>query len=39
MGNFKKHIEIAKEKLVAVISAHKNEQYTVVGDLATKVIE
>ena len=39
MGNFKKHIEITKEKLEAVISAYKNKQHTVVGDLATKVIE
>lgn len=39
MGNFEKHIEIAKEKLQAVISGYKNRQHTVVGDLATKVIE
>lgn len=39
MGNLNKHIEIAKEKLRAVISAYKNKQNTVVGDLATKVIE
>ena len=39
MGNINKHIEIAKEKLQAVISAYKNKQNTVVGDLATKVIE
>lgn len=39
MGDFKKHINIAKEKLSAVITAYKNKQNTVVGDLATKVIE
>jgi len=39
MGNINKHIEIAKEKLQAVISAYKNKQNTVVGDLATKVAE
>ena len=39
MGNRAKHIRIAKEKLQALIAAHKNKQYTVVGDLATKVVE
>ena len=39
MGDFKKHLDIAKEKLDAVLSAYKKRQYTVVGDLATKVIE
>lgn len=39
MGNLDKHIEIAREKLQAVISAYKNKQHTVVGDLAVKVIE
>lgn len=39
MGSFKKHIQIAKEKLSIVILAYKNKQNTVVGDLATKVIE
>lgn len=39
MGNLNKHIEIAKEKLQAVIFAYKNKQNTVVGDLATKVVE
>src|SRR3989338_2905427 len=39
MGNFEKHIEITREKLQAVITAYKNKQHTVVGDLAIKVIE
>jgi len=39
MGNLKKHIDIAEEKLKAVISAYKSNFHTVVGDLATKVIE
>ncbi|MDI6738635.1 MAG: hypothetical protein QME12_09080 [Nanoarchaeota archaeon] len=39
MGNFEKHIEIAKEKLRAEISAYQNNQHTVVGDLAVKIVE
>lgn len=39
MGEFQKHINLAKEKLKATIAAYKNKQHTVVGDLATKVIE
>jgi|SRR3989339_497159 len=39
MGNPDKHIEIAKEKLQVVIASYKNKQHTVVGDLATKVVE
>jgi len=39
MGDFKKHLKIAKEKLKALISAYHNKQNTVVGDLGTKVIE
>lgn len=39
MGNFKKHIDITKEKLEAILAAYKMRQNTVVGDLATKVIE
>jgi len=39
MGSLQKHVDIAKEKLQAVISAYENNQSTVVGDLATKVIE
>ena len=39
MGNFKKHFDLAKEKLDATITAYKNKQNTVVGDLAVKVVE
>ncbi len=39
MGNFDKHIVLAKEKLKATKEAYKNKQNTVVGDLATKVVE
>jgi len=33
MGDLKKHLEIAKEKLSAVATAYKKKQHTVVGDL------
>lgn len=39
MGEFRKHLKIAKEKLSAVTAVYKKKQYTVVGDLATKVVE
>ena len=39
MGDFKKHIRMAKEKLQAVRDAFDKGQHTVVGDLATKVVE
>ncbi|OIN97928.1 hypothetical protein COY52_12175 [Candidatus Desantisbacteria bacterium CG_4_10_14_0_8_um_filter_48_22] len=39
MGNFKKHLALAKEKLQATVTAYQNKQHTVVGDLATKVVE
>ncbi|MCK9266583.1 hypothetical protein M0P98_06865 [bacterium] len=39
MGNLDKHIALAKEKLDATIDAYEKEMYTVVGDLATKVVE
>lgn len=39
MGKFKKHLDIAKEKLKAVAAAYKSKQHTVVGDLGTKVVE
>ena len=39
MGDFAKHLKLAKEKLEAVKSAYVNEQHTVVDDLATKVVE
>lgn len=39
MGDFKKHLELVKEKLKSTISAYKNKQNTVVGDLGIKVVE
>lgn len=39
MGDFQKHIELAKEKLKATINAYRNKQSTVVGDLGVKVVE
>jgi len=39
MGEFRKHLKIAKEKLQAVTAAYKKKQHTVVGDLGTKVVE
>lgn len=39
MGDFEKHLSIAREKLIALRQAYKMKQYTVVGDLATKVVE
>lgn len=39
MGDFKKHLSIAKEKLSALTDAYHKKQNTVVGDLATKVVE
>jgi hypothetical protein len=39
MGDFVKHLGLAKEKLKATMNAYDNEQNTVVGDLATKVVE
>ncbi len=39
MGEFKKHLAVAKEKLAALKSAYEHKQFTVVGDLATKVCE
>jgi hypothetical protein len=39
MGEFKKHLRIAREKFRAVTTAYKKKQHTVVGDLATKVVE
>ena len=39
MGNFQKHINLAQEKLKATLTAYKKGQHTVVGDLATKVVE
>ena len=39
MGDFKKHLELAKEKYKAALNAYHNKQDTVVGDLGTKVVE
>ncbi len=39
MGDYNKHLKLAKEKLKAVVNAYKNGMNTVVGDLATKVVE
>ncbi len=39
MGDFSKHIKLVKEKLKATVNAYNKEQSTVVGDLATKVVE
>lgn len=39
MGDFRKHIKLAEEKLQATFTAYDNKQHTVVGDLGTKVIE
>ena len=39
MGDAERHLRIAEEKLAALRSAFDNKQYTVVGDLATKVCE
>lgn len=39
MGDFQKHLELAREKLAATVDAYHKKQSTVVGDLATKVVE
>lgn len=39
MGDYEKYIRMAREKLKAVKNAFKEGQHTVVGDLATKVVE
>ena len=39
MGDFNKHLKLAKEKLKATVTAYHNKQTTVVGDLGIKVIE
>lgn len=39
MGSFRKHMDIAAEKLEALVTAYQNRQNTVVGDLGTKVVE
>ena len=39
MNDFQKHLEIMKEKLRATRRAYRDEEFTVVGDLAIKVVE
>jgi hypothetical protein len=39
VGSFRKHLNIASEKLDALVTAYCNRQHTVVGDLGTKVVE
>ena len=39
MGNFEKHLRLAKEKLDATLTAFEKNQNTVVGDLGTKIVE
>ena len=39
MGTYDKYLAIAKEKMASVLDAFANKRYTVVGDLATKVVE
>lgn len=39
MGNFEKHIALTKEKLRATVDSYNKKQHTVVGDIATKVVE
>ena len=39
MGEYQKHVRMAREKLKAVKSALEEGQHSVVGDLATNVVE
>jgi len=39
MGDFKKHMQLAQEKLRAVVTSFNKGDMSVVGDLSTKVIE
>jgi hypothetical protein len=39
MGDFRKHLGIAREKLEALTTAYENKHHTVVGDLGTKIVE
>jgi hypothetical protein len=39
MGDFRKHLNIAEEKLSALLAAYQRKQHSVVGDLGTKVVE
>jgi hypothetical protein len=39
MGDFNKHLELAREKLKATFDAFHKKQSAVVGDMGTKVVE
>jgi hypothetical protein len=39
VGSFRKHLDIATEKLDVLVTAYQNGQHTVVGDLGTKIVE
>lgn len=39
MGDYNKHLELAREKLKATFDAFDKKQSTVVGDMGTKVVE
>jgi hypothetical protein len=39
MGEYDRHLGVAREKLAVLVTAHRNGQHTVVGDLGTKVVE
>jgi hypothetical protein len=39
IGDIERHLRIAREKLAALQDAYERHRYTVVGDLAIKVIE
>ena len=39
MGDFEKHLKLAREKIKATVEAYRKKQSTVVGDLGIKVVE
>ena len=39
IGDFRKHLSVAREKLEALTTAYENKHHTVVGDLGTTVLE
>ena len=39
MGDYKKHLDIAREKLESIREAFEEKRFTVVGDLGIKVVE
>ncbi len=39
MGDFEKHLSIAREKLSALVESYEKGRHTVVGDLAIKILE